>query len=411
MPTPHDRAPQRSSTPGSRDGDPPADGADGVREGPDSGLTTTSRARTDARNHGATRLPSPPSGTPASAATRSASATRGRAATTTAGPPPTSATTSVTAVPSPSPLSAHSASMPMAGTALMSLASMASRYGSGAPTPDIGRSHTPPDLIGGALSGPVAWDSGFESGYASDNFDRSGRGTAIGDLNAELERLLTDSVDDTARGRAAMDAIIAEVDSALTALGPVRDTAAGRRQVMSTLGEALGRAESVLGRGHSSAVLTSERIGALAAHYARHPRPAAAGRRAGSGVSGPPRAMPAGRQGQWINEALRILARNGYDISQIDPGAIATIIAHESSGNPHAINLWDSNAAAGHPSKGIMQTIDSTFNAHALPGHRDIWNPVDNIIAGVRYSIDRYGSVGNVPGVANLSSGQGYVGY
>jgi len=46
-----------------------------------------------------------------------------------------------------------------------------------------------------------------------------------------------------------------------------------------------------------------------------------------------------------------------------------------------------------------------------LPGHGDIWNPVDNIIAGVRYSISRYGSVSNVPGVAGMRGGSGYVGY
>lgn len=68
----------------------------------------------------------------------------------------------------------------------------------------------------------------------------------------------------------------------------------------------------------------------------------------------------------------------------------------ESGGNPSAINNWDSNAAAGHPSKGLLQTIDSTFAAYALPGHNDIWNPVDNAIAAIRYMIDRYGSIYNV---------------
>jgi hypothetical protein len=77
----------------------------------------------------------------------------------------------------------------------------------------------------------------------------------------------------------------------------------------------------------------------------------------------------------------------------------------------HIFLTGNSNAAAGHPSKGLMQCIDSTFNSHALPGHGDIWNPVDNIIAGVRYSIDRYGSVSNVPGVVGVKRGGGYVGY
>jgi SLT domain-containing protein len=61
-----------------------------------------------------------------------------------------------------------------------------------------------------------------------------------------------------------------------------------------------------------------------------------------------------------------------------------------------AINNWDSNAAAGTPSKGLMQTIDSTFNTYALPGHTNIWNPVDNIVAAVRYANATYGAFENI---------------
>lgn len=63
------------------------------------------------------------------------------------------------------------------------------------------------------------------------------------------------------------------------------------------------------------------------------------------------------------------------------------MIDKESSGNPKAIDNWDSNAKKGAPSKGLMRTIDSTFNANKLQGYDDIYNPVHNIIAGVRYAI------------------------
>jgi SLT domain-containing protein/phage-related protein len=92
-------------------------------------------------------------------------------------------------------------------------------------------------------------------------------------------------------------------------------------------------------------------------------------------------------------------------------GALAQIAMHESGGNPHAINLWDSNAKAGHPSKGLMQTIDSTFNSYAIAGLGDIWNPVANAVSAIRYMIDRYHGIGNVPGIRALSSGHNYVGY
>ena len=130
-----------------------------------------------------------------------------------------------------------------------------------------------------------------------------------------------------------------------------------------------------------------------------------------TGTSGRPTKMPTGDLAQWIDQAIEVLRENGYDVKDSDAAIIATMIEKESSGNPNAINLWDSNADAGTPSKGLMQTIDPTFNAHALPGHGDIWNPVDNICAGTAYAIERYGSLDNVPGIVNMSRGAGYVGY
>lgn len=131
----------------------------------------------------------------------------------------------------------------------------------------------------------------------------------------------------------------------------------------------------------------------------------------GSGGTNPTGAVVSGNVSQWITQAQAILEANGYNANELSTDDIATIIQHESGGNPNAINLTDSNAAAGHPSQGLMQTIPSTFNAHALPGHGSITNPVDNIIAGVRYAIGRYGSLDNVPGIVSLRHGGKYVGY
>jgi LysM repeat protein len=121
--------------------------------------------------------------------------------------------------------------------------------------------------------------------------------------------------------------------------------------------------------------------------------------------------VPQGQVGDWIKQAMQALSAAGVPADKMNPQDIARIIHHESSGNPNAQNNWDSNAAAGHPSIGLMQTIQPTFNAHKLPGHDDIRNPVDNIIAGVRYAVERYGSVSNVPGIQALNRGQAYVGY
>ncbi|GGU18808.1 WXG100 family type VII secretion target [Lentzea flava] len=133
----------------------------------------------------------------------------------------------------------------------------------------------------------------------------------------------------------------------------------------------------------------------------------------GLGPSGgpPSGSPPPGNVEEWIREAIKILQANGIPVTDDNIDEIWKIIEKESSGNPHAINLWDSNAQAGHPSKGLMQCIDSTFNAHKLPGHDDIWNPVDNIIAGVRYTFSRYGGFEGHPGLKAMAQGGGYQGY
>ena len=66
----------------------------------------------------------------------------------------------------------------------------------------------------------------------------------------------------------------------------------------------------------------------------------------------------------------------------------------ESGGNPKAINRWDSNAKKGTPSKGLMQVIDPTFQSYARKGYnKNIYDPMSNILASVRYATSRYGSL------------------
>ncbi|MEC3920684.1 transglycosylase SLT domain-containing protein [Nocardia sp. CDC160] len=265
-------------------------------------------------------------------------------------------------------------------------------------------------------TGPIAWDSQIRARYSAETSGRTDQANAISDLNVDLNRILNTSADNSIQGRAAMTAIIADVDSALTALGPVEDSPQGQYLLASVLEQALRRAVSVLTNGRVVTVLSAQQVSELAARYLQQTHTLSPSNRTvyplGEGVSGgPPSTQPSGRQRQWINDALQILREHGYDTSRINPADVAAIIQHESSGNPNAINLQDSNAAAGHPSKGLMQTIDPTFRAYALPGHQNIWNPVDNIIAGIRYAIARYGSVANVPGVVHLHAGGSYVGY
>ncbi|WP_406123362.1 transglycosylase SLT domain-containing protein [Streptomyces sp. NBC_00989] len=98
----------------------------------------------------------------------------------------------------------------------------------------------------------------------------------------------------------------------------------------------------------------------------------------------------------WIRESLAIMAQKGI------PGTYNGIyrnVIRESSGNQYAINNWDSNAAAGTPSKGLLQVIDPTFNAYHVAGTSfDPYDPVANITAACNYAAAVYGSIDNVYG-------------
>jgi hypothetical protein len=101
---------------------------------------------------------------------------------------------------------------------------------------------------------------------------------------------------------------------------------------------------------------------------------------------------PAGGWEQWRPTVLQALSIIGQ------PAGLANTVLNqirtESSGNPRAINLTDSNARRGTPSKGLIQTIDPTFQAYRLPQlANDPYDPLANIVAGMRYAIDRYGSI------------------
>lgn len=94
---------------------------------------------------------------------------------------------------------------------------------------------------------------------------------------------------------------------------------------------------------------------------------------------------------RWRKYVVKALKANGFSASPSQISAWMRVIARESNGDPKAINTWDSNARAGHPSKGLVQTIQPTFNANAFKGHHDIFNGYDDLLAGIRYMSRVYG--------------------
>lgn len=98
---------------------------------------------------------------------------------------------------------------------------------------------------------------------------------------------------------------------------------------------------------------------------------------------------------RWRNVAIRALKMTGqYSTSNLN--ALLNQMRTESNGNPNAINNWDINAKNGTPSKGLLQVIDPTFKAYAMPGfNSNIYDPLSNILASIRYALATYGSLTN----------------
>ena len=74
-------------------------------------------------------------------------------------------------------------------------------------------------------------------------------------------------------------------------------------------------------------------------------------------------------------------AKMKVSVSAGDISHILNVVQHESGGDARIVNTWDRNAQEGHPSKGVLQFIDGTFNKYAVKGHHDIWKPFDQILA------------------------------
>lgn len=100
---------------------------------------------------------------------------------------------------------------------------------------------------------------------------------------------------------------------------------------------------------------------------------------------------------RWTPTATKALIRTGHGEPWALPGNLSSMLRRmmqESGGDPNAVNNWDSNAAAGQASRGLMQVIPSTFEAHRDRGlSADIFNPLANMVASIRYTQDKFGDL------------------
>lgn len=108
---------------------------------------------------------------------------------------------------------------------------------------------------------------------------------------------------------------------------------------------------------------------------------------------------------RWTPYVIKALAANGLSTSGDMVARVLRQIDTESGGNPNAIqgNIGDINNKTGDLAKGLMQTISATFNAYKFPGHGDIFNGYDNLLAALNYAKHRYG-----PNLSFLGNGHGY---
>lgn len=98
------------------------------------------------------------------------------------------------------------------------------------------------------------------------------------------------------------------------------------------------------------------------------------------------------------------LEANGLSTSDDMIARVMRQIATESGGNAHAVQPGaDPDGDGSGPAMGLMQTKRSTFNAYKAPGHDDIFNAYDNLLAALNYAKHRYG-----PSLSFLGNGHGY---
>lgn len=119
-----------------------------------------------------------------------------------------------------------------------------------------------------------------------------------------------------------------------------------------------------------------------------------------TGTTTAPGALSQSQLDSVTAQALQIAGAPADWQSQIE-----WIVGKESANNPNAVNPQSVN---GENATGLGQTLPSTFQQYALPGYGNILDPLDNLIATIRYIQARYQSPYNTNLIASENAGIGY---
>lgn len=84
----------------------------------------------------------------------------------------------------------------------------------------------------------------------------------------------------------------------------------------------------------------------------------------------------------WEDQIRKVAKDCGQTVNDTDVAKISSMMKAESGYNETVVQkIQDCNSRAGHPARGILQFVPSTFNAYAVPGHTNINSGIDQIYA------------------------------
>lgn len=85
--------------------------------------------------------------------------------------------------------------------------------------------------------------------------------------------------------------------------------------------------------------------------------------------------------GDWTEAVKHAAKVMNVNLDQNGLNAVLRRINQESGGSETVTNNWDSNAQAGHPSTGLLQYIQSTFDTWKVQGYEDIHKGFHQLLA------------------------------